>query len=189
MGEHGSEARASAGGVELFIHRGAAAVSIRVSESARGRVARALGIDALPSNNRTIATRFGTVLWVRPDGWLVTGADTSRSAIIAALEESVGGHDGAVVDVSSSRLRLELCGNASRDVLASCCPVDVHPRRFMVGQCAQSVIARAPVLIHLVDETPRWHLYVRPSLADYVIAWLMDGIRVEGRSSLSRALP
>ena len=170
MGEHEAEA------VQLITHRPRTVVSMRVAESARRRVADALGLDALPASNRTAAVRLGTCLWVRPDEWLVTGPDTSRRAIIDLVETAVDGDQGAVVDISSSRVLLELSGPASRDVLASCCPLDLHPRSFALGHCAQSLIAKAPALFHLVDETPRWHLYVRPSLIAYVVAWLTDAI-------------
>jgi sarcosine oxidase subunit gamma len=154
-----------------------AVISVRVCESARGRVADALGLDALPSNNRTSATRFGTCLWVRPDGWIVTGQDAARSMIVETIEATASPDETAVVDISASRVRLDLTGPASRDVLASCCPLDLHPRSFARGHCAQSVIAKAPVLLHLVDDTPRWHIYVRPSLVAYVEAWLGDAMR------------
>ena len=170
MGEHEADA------VQLIMHRPRTVVSMRVAESARRRVADALGLDALPASNRTAVVRWGTCLWVRPDEWLVTGADTSRRAIIDVFETAVDRDEGAAIDISSSRVLLELAGPASRDVLASCCPLDLHPRSFAAGHCAQSLIAKAPVLIHLVDDTPRWHLYVRPSLVAYVVAWLADAI-------------
>ena len=82
------------------------------------------------------------------------------------------------LDISASRVLLELAGRASRDVLASCCPLDLHQRSFEIGECAQSLIAKAPVLLHLADEAPTWHLYVRPSLAAYVTAWLEDAMPI-----------
>ncbi len=63
-----------------------------------------------------------------------------------------------------------------RAPLASCCPLDLHPRAFAVGACAQSLVAKAPVLLQLLDGAPRWRLLVRPSLAAYVVSWLADAI-------------
>ena len=64
---------------------------------------------------------------MRPDEWLVVGAEGARKAIVDTLEAAVGSDDGAVVDVSASRIVLELSGSASRDVLANCCPLDCIP--------------------------------------------------------------
>jgi sarcosine oxidase, subunit gamma len=162
---------------EQLISRGVKAViSVRSVPSARPRVADALGLEALPANNKTGVGTFGTCLWVRPDEWLVAAPPGPRGMLIGTIEAALGPDDGAVVDVSSSRIVLELRGSRSRDVLASCCPLDLHPRVFSPGDCAQSVIAKAPVLLHLVDDTPRWELYVRPSLVAYVVAWLTDAM-------------
>jgi len=160
---------------ERLIPRGVRAlISVRAVPSARAHVARALGLSALPAINKTAAATLGTCLWVRPDEWLLAAPREMREAIVDAVEAALGHDDGAVVDVSSSRVVLELRGASSRDVLASCCPLDLHPRSFAPGDCAQSVIGKAPVLVHLVDVTPRWELYVRPSLVAYVVAWLSD---------------
>jgi heterotetrameric sarcosine oxidase gamma subunit len=43
----------------------------------------------------------------------------------AKHDAAVRADDGAVVDVSGSRMLVELAGPA-RDVLASCCPLDLH---------------------------------------------------------------
>lgn len=176
MAEHPSGASTEA--TQLFVHPAGTVISIRVADTARARAARALGLDALPSNNTTAASQFGRCLWVRPDEWLVTGAEASRDAIVETVTAALGEDGGGVVDISASRIVLELSGPASRDVLASCCPLDLHTRSFPIGRCAQSLVAKAPVLLHLVDETPRWHLYVRPSLVAYVMAWLTDAMPI-----------
>ena len=152
-------------------------ISVRARVGALVRVAQALGAPALPAPNVVATSRLGDCLWVRPDEWLVIGDAAARQAALRALEEAVGPDDGAVVDISASRTALELVGARSRDVLASCCPLDLHPRAFVVGRCAQTLIAKSPVLLQLVDATPRWRLYVRPSLAAYVISWLTDAMR------------
>ena len=169
-------ALASSEAAHLSARRAGTVISLRVSRSAWSRVAGALGLDTLPSNNTSASTRAGSCLWVRPDEWLVIGADASRGATAALLETALGPDDGAVVDISASRIVLELSGSASREVLASCCPLDLHPRSFATAHCAQSLVAKVPVLLHLVDETPRWNVYVRPSLAAYVVAWLTDAM-------------
>ena len=168
--------RASTGTAQLLVAGSGTVVSVRAIASARIRLARALALEALPTSNRTAAIPWGTCLWVRPNEWLVTGTANSRFAIIEMVKAAIGRDDGAVVDISASRVKLELSGAGAREVLASCCPLDLHLRSFAVGHCAQSLIAKAPVLLHLVEQSPRWHLYVRPSLVAYVVAWLMDAM-------------
>lgn len=162
---------------ERLVSRGVrTVVSVRATPSARPRVARALGLEVLPAPGKTATGALGTCLWVRPDEWLIAAPFGMREAIVDAVEAALGPDDGAVVDISSSRVVLELSGWSSRDVLASCCPLDLHARSFAPGDCAQSVIAKAPALLHLVDAGPRWELYIRPSLVAYVVAWLTDAM-------------
>ena len=64
------------------------------------------------------------------------------------------------------------------EVLARGCSVDLRARSFGPGRCAQTLLARAQVIIHCVsDETFR--LFVRPSFAPYLRAWLADAIEGE----------
>lgn len=172
----GQMARVSDERASLTIRPLATLLSLRASESVRSQVAHALALAALPGANTSAQTPWGQCLWMRPDEWLLAGNEAIPRSMIDTLTSTVSPDDGAVVDVSDSRLRLELSGPASRDVLASCCPLDLHPLSFYVGRCAQSLVAKAPVLVHLVDDTPRWQLYVRPSLTAYVVAWLTDAM-------------
>ena len=61
-----------------------------------------------------------------------------------------------------------------RDLLAKGCPVDLHPSVFDVGQCAQSHLAKAPILLRQVDREPTFEIIVRRSFADYFWTWLED---------------
>lgn len=152
-------------------------ISVRARDEALTRVADALSIPSLPGPNNVATTVLGDCLWVRPDEWLVVGGTETRAAALEQLAQAVGPADGAVVDISASRVLFELSGARARDVLASCCPLDLHPSAFAVGQCAQSVVGKAPILLQLADDAPRWRVMVRPSLAGYVTSWLTDAMR------------
>jgi sarcosine oxidase subunit gamma len=53
-------------------------------------------------------------------------------------------------------------------------PIDLHPRAFGPGRCAQTLLARANVIVHQVGDEPRYRLYARPSFVAYLAAWLND---------------
>ncbi len=128
----------------------------------------------LPGPNRAVAAGAHRVLWLGPDEWLVVAADGQEDALVASLAAAVG-EDGAVIDLSANRTGLELSGAFARDVLATCCTFDFHPRVCGPGQCAQTLIQKAGVLIdQRTDDT--YLLLVRPSFAAYVAEWLLDGM-------------
>jgi sarcosine oxidase, subunit gamma len=152
-------------------------IQVRARGSAAvGRLATCLSLGALPEPNRWIPTQRGDCFWLGPEEWLVVGPPSSRETNLEALERAIGPDDGAAVDLSASRVLLELTGSSARDVLASCCALDLHPRVFGVGRCAQTLLAKAAVLLSQVDEAPTYRLFVRPSFVSYVVSWIVDAI-------------
>ena len=164
-------------------------LSVRARGGACARVAAVLGVEALPRHGPMLVSPVGRVTWLRPDEWLVEAAlaadalatdARATDALVTALSEAVGdgtpNADGAVVVLSASRHTLELSGARARDVLAAVCTLDLHPRTFPVGHATQTLLARAPVLLQLVDATPTWRLLVRPSFVSYMVEWLADAM-------------
>ena len=104
----------------------------------------------------------GDALWLGPDEWLVLEG-----------REAHYPDAWAAVDVSANRVCLELSGTGAADVLARGCALDLHPSVFPPGRCAQTLLARAQVILYRTDEET-FRLLVRPSFADYVRAWFRD---------------
>lgn len=139
------------------------------------RVAAVLGV-ALPLEANTVAgTGKRHALWLGPDEWLVIGTPGSEAELERALRDALASTPGgAVVDVSANRTTIELAGPAAREILESGCSIDLHPRAFGPGCCAQTLLARANVVIWQLTSEPRYRLLVRPSFAPYLAAWLAD---------------
>ena len=153
-----------------------AQVGVRLDPSgpAAARVEAALGF-ALPEANRVAEAGGRRALWLGPDEWLVVAADGEERSLVALLADAIAG-DGCVVDLSANRTGLELSGTDARTVLATCCSLDLHPRVFTTGQCAQTLVQKAGVLIEHRGEDRYLLLLVRPSFAAYVAEWLLDGM-------------
>jgi sarcosine oxidase subunit gamma len=128
---------------------------------------------ALPSAANTVSTGGGRqILWLGPNEWWVTGADGEADALVEKLREHFVGQHAIACDVSESRAILALKGGKARDVLMRGVSLDLHPRAFRVGQCAQTGLSRANALLHLVDDTPTFEVYVLKSFSDYLWRWL-----------------
>lgn len=128
---------------------------------------------SLPTEPNTVggdATRGA--LWLGPDEWLVVGPPGSEPE----LQGEFAAVGATVIDVSANRTTLELRGARARELLEFGCPINLDPRVFGPGRCAQTLLARANVLIWFVadDPEPVYRLLVRPSFAAYVAAWLAD---------------
>ena len=147
-------------------------------EGFRAAVESALGA-APPREANTTATGEGaTILWLGPDEWwVVTPGDGPATA--AKLRAALEGRSSAVTDVGESRTCIHLGGPRARDLLAKGSPLDLHPRVFAAGGCAQGHVAKALVTLHMTagDEDeggPAFDLYVLGSFADYLWRWLED---------------
>jgi len=151
-------------------------------------VHKALGF-VLPTDPNTAASAGGrSALWLGPDEWLIVGGEGEESLLTRVLHTALGETFGSVVDVSANRTVIELSGPAARDVLAHGCLVDLHPRVFGPGRCAQTLLAKAQVIIHQVNDAPTFHLYVRTSFAWYLAEWLLDAM-TEYRELMAPSLP
>ena len=153
----------------------------------------ALGL-ALPLAPNTTATQGkATALWLGPDEWwIVTAAPGADPAAdpgtdhAARLRTTLSGVHAAVTEVGESRTCIEVSGPEARDLLAKACPLDLHPRRFQPGACAQSHLAKAGGLIHQTSEEPAYDLYVLRSFAEYLWHWLEDAGREYGVTAVRR---
>ena len=113
-------------------------------------------------------------LWLGPDEWLFVAPDAASADLSARLARAVAGRCAAISDVSSSRAIIEIGGSAARALLETGCGLDLHPRAFAPGQCAQTLFARLPIILDQLDDTPHYRLLVRHSYARWLVDWLID---------------
>lgn len=133
-----------------------------------------LGFD-LPTKANTVAGGEGVcALWLGPNEWLITTSGSEAAGLLVRLNGALAGHHASAVDVSDARTVIALRGARARDVLAKGCGLDLHPRQFRPGHCAQTALARAGVLIHQTDAEPAYDIYVDRSFAQYLWTWLED---------------
>jgi sarcosine oxidase subunit gamma len=122
------------------------------------------------------------VLCLGPAEWLIvaTAQRPAASLHLAALLTAVApGRDYALVDVSAGLQTLELRGPTTRHLLAKGCGLDLHPRRFAAGRCAQTKFAGLPVIIDCPDDSGRFDLYVSRSYVSWITAWLEAALALD----------
>lgn len=133
-----------------------------------------LGV-ALPLEPNTVENGPGcSVLWLGPNEWLILVSGEHEAATARNLRQALDGLFCAVTEVSGGQTIIALRGSKVRDLLAKGCSLDLHPRTFGPGRCAQSHLAKAPILLHQIDDAPTFELIARRSFADYLWLWLED---------------
>jgi sarcosine oxidase subunit gamma len=153
----------------------------RAFMAAAGRVLDLL----LPTDPCTAAVkgRIGA-LWLGTDEWLVTCPCIEVAGLIGSLRAALQGVHAAITDLTDGRVAIRVAGPSARAVLAKGTPLDLHLRAFPPGRCAGTLLAKAAVVIHLLDDDPErgpsFDVYVARSFADYLWTWLEDAGREYG---------
>ena len=146
----------------------------------RSAVSAVLGVEPVTEPLTVARKRDVSMLWLGPDEWLVVTPDRRVARIESVLRDALEGRRAALTDVSHSRTILTLSGPEARSVLAKGCPLDLHPRVFGPGRCAQSRLAKCQVLIHQTNPAPAFEIYVSRSFSQYAWTWLEDAAREFG---------
>ena len=150
------------GGVEVTFPT---QVDVRIADGS------ALGFPTEPNTWAPVGER--EALWLGPDEWLVV-ASADAADVVAGLEASLAGTHRSVVDVSANRAVIALADAGRLELLSSACPIDLDPRSWTEGCCAQTLFGAAQVLLQ--ERASETRLFVRPSFATYVVDLLLAGV-------------
>ena len=119
-----------------------------------------------------IAQGHLSIFWLGPDEWLLVTEPGIEKALAGRLRENLAGQCHSLTDLTGAQVLLRLSGGHARDALAEGCTLDLHPKAFKTGQCAQTTLAKASILIALTDDLPVFDVIVRRSFAEYAALWL-----------------
>ena len=160
----------------------------------------------LPIDANTFTEGGCRAFWLGPDEWLVMTEPGRERALAGRLDEALAVSAWALTDLTGGQICIRLGGRNARDVLAGGSTLDFHPRVFLPGQCAQTVLGKSSMLIALsptgTDRTASGHgragddaglsddagvfdIVVRRTFAEYAAEWLYRsaqeyGVKVTG---------
>lgn len=114
------------------------------------------------------------ILSLSPCEWLAVSDAIDGPSLHEHIWRYVADQDIAAVDLSSATKVLRLEGIAAGEVLTRACGLDVHPQTFLAGRACRTRFAQLSVIIHCVDPSPRFDIYVDRSYLTYLRSWLQD---------------
>lgn len=141
--------------------------------------------QALPERANTYSDGSHRVYWLGPDEWQIATNVSGAANVIRQLEDRLAGFHAAVNDLGGGQVTYEIRGKDSIDVLSRGCTLDLHPGVFGPGDCAQTGLAKANVLIACIDVAQVYEIIVRRSFSEYLLNWLRQTHHYQGGSDFS----
>ena len=133
-----------------------------------------LGCEPPLTANTVVESGDYRIYWMGPDEWLIVTPAGRQGELRDKLNKALSGVFSAVVDNSSGLTMLHITGENAAALLATDCPLDLHPREFKHGQCAQTRLAKAGMTLSPLAEQAGFEVIIRRSFADYLLLWLQD---------------
>ena len=154
-------------------------INLRGKNSNMGFVAgvlKVLGCEPPTQANTMVESGEFKIYWLAPDEWLVITPTGQAGKVEAELKAALQGVFSSVVDNSSGLTLVKITGDNAANLIARDCPLDLHPREFKPGQCAQTRLAKAGMTIAPLRDGSGFEIIIRRSFADYIGLWMQDAL-------------
>lgn len=133
---------------------------------------------AIPPPLRFSETDGCRVCWMSPDELLLQVPFDSVTGRLDSLRTKLAGSHHLAVDVSDARVRFQLFGDGSRDVVAKGAPIDLHHSKFQVGTFRRTRLGSVAVAICQTAATPEaFEILCFRSYANFMLTWLRMAAR------------
>ncbi len=126
----------------------------------------------LPLAPNTTSASLSMIYWLGPDEWLIVTPAEVRPTLLTLLDDALRGMHASMNEWTGGQVAMRVSGENAAALIAKGCTLDLHPMNFAAGQCAQTGLAKAGVLIARIDDAPTFDVIVRRSFAEYLALWL-----------------
>lgn len=133
-----------------------------------------LGCEPPTTANTVVESSNYRIYWLGPDEWLIVTPAGGQGQLKAELLSAMKDAFCSVVDNSSGLTMIHVSGENAAALLATDCPLDLHPREFKPGQCAQTRLAKAGMMLSPLADNSGFEVIIRRSFADYLLLWLQE---------------
>ena len=127
-----------------------------------------------PGINDAVTSGAWHCLGLGPDEWLLVGPADTGSEVAARLADKLSAHHASVVDVSSNRVALDISGPLAPALFASLTSFDMAT--LTPGRCAQTMLAKAQVIMQSGTDPAPVRVFVRTSFARYLTDVIVDAV-------------
>ena len=126
----------------------------------------------LPDSPQEKASNEAVAYWLGPNDWLLVNPAPDMDSIKSALQEAPNGATFVLTDVTDAYSIIDISGEDAVSRLAAGCSVDFHDSVFPTGRYVLTRLQHLSVIIHRLDDTPRFRILVDRSVAQFLRDWL-----------------
>src|SRR5207244_11871907 len=90
----------------------------------------------------------------------VTAPDGVAPDLMGRITRALASRQATVTDLSASRAVIEISGPRARALLEKGSGLDLHPRAFGPGSCAQTLFAKLPVILDQTSAATSYRILV-----------------------------
>ena len=127
----------------------------------------------LPSGPQEKVESELSAYWLAPNDWLLVNPTIDIDSLKTALQDSANGATSVVTDVTDAYSIIDMSGDDAAARLAEGCSVDLDDNEFPSGRYALTRLQHLSVIIHRLDDTPRFSVLVDRSVASFLWDWLV----------------
>ena len=127
----------------------------------------------LPSDPLDTTEQESSIYWLAPNDWLLLNPKTDIGNIRNALQASSNGTTSLVTDVTDAYAIIDISGRDAAAKLAEGCSVDLDDKVFPSGRYVLTRLQHLSVIIHRLDNTPRFRVLADRSVVRFLRDWLV----------------
>ena len=110
--------------------------------------------------------------WLAPNDWLLVNPAADADSIKVALRDAVDGAAAVVTDMTDAWSIIDISGDGAVAKLAEGCSVDLDDNELPCGRYVLTRLQHLSIIIHRLDNTPRFRVLVDRSVARFLWDWL-----------------
>ena len=114
--------------------------------------------------------------WLAPNDWLLVNPASDIDSIKTALQDSSNEVTFVVTDLTDAYSIIDISGEDAVARLAEGCSVDLDGKAFPSGRYVLTRLQHLSVIIHRLDDTPRFRILVDRCVARFLWDWFMCAI-------------
>ena len=126
----------------------------------------------LPEGPQEKINNEASAYWLAPNDWLLVNPAPDIGSVSSALRDAAGGATAVVTDMTDAWSIIDISGEDAVARLAQGCSIDLHDSAFPSGRYALTRLQHLSVIIHRLDDTPRFRILVDRSVAQFLLDWL-----------------